>query len=131
MAKFVTIVEKIISTPCVYNANMLAREIIILHLMCMQFLNHLLIFSLLIMMHKATCTITQLHNVSRSQRLFLKSYFDQMIPMHIDSGASCNVYHKSMFLLEQKFNNLSSALPCTERLACLCWNLQSADQKPQ
>ena len=131
MAKFVTIVvRKIILQPCAYNANMLVRETIILHLMYMLFLSQLVIFSVLIFVHNATCMFTQFQNFSISCISFLPKFIlsDRTIATQIAFGASCVLcvpllctmcYQKSMPLLEQKFNHLSSLLPSTAELACL------------
>ena len=52
--------------------RMLAREIILLYFMCMLFLIHAMILSVLIMMHKATYTSTQFPDPNISPRFLLK-----------------------------------------------------------
>ena len=92
VARFETIVVREITLlPSVCYVNRLIKEITVLYIMCMLFLTSLVIFSVLIMMYKATCSFTQFPNPSTNPRVCSNSIISPKTTMQVDFGSSCKV----------------------------------------
>ena len=115
LARCVTIVVREITLLlCVYNANMLVIEIILLYPMCVLFLIHFMILSVLIRMHKVTYTSIQFPDHNISPRFLPKWYYlIQKSPCRLILVHLAMSYPPSMSLLGQKSHNPSSLLLST------------------